>query len=573
MSTFKLPNSNKQFIQSNQGDYQGNVWSTFNIDLASSPGVVKVSPKLEKAVGAVTWGSDDIVQALAIYDSRYYIATSQDIFSCAVSDDPRVEANWGAIDFIGSIDVGLETDAVVFENLLLVSLGTNVASWNGTTLDVDWWTTVSKGGEVGNALTVLKPHTMDVLRSSKDVLFITDGNKVVYAELDAGHTDITLDEGLTANCLTPSLDLMWAGTFNETDSNAFVFSIRNGSDVPAAAYQVDGRACLTMFTYKNVPYVITERGYVQGFNGAGFETVARFPWAEQSKTMTGARPGVVQDSPTSMAIHPKGAKVVGDKVYMYVDTDNEFASGTNLDSRAPSGIWVLDLLTYSLSHHSSLSLAETDYGWSKVTRSGPVLITNTPQTRIMVGGEVNNTKGVWMETANTPRGYFVTARHEADSVMDTFNSLYTKVDTLPSGSSVTVKYRTTWNEPVLVDDITWLNATQFTTTSSDVTDALIGQEIEIIAGYRSGYLANITAVEGGTTKTVTIDQSIGLLNETSDIQIDNWLTLGTHSPEEGEVKELGAKAPGTFVQYKVILTGNVTLREVLSSSENKNSVK
>ena len=586
MSTQRVPNSQKQIIQSNVGDYRGNIWSTFNIDLDSNPGVIKTSPRLTKAIGADLWG-DDIVQALQIHDGKYYVATNDDVFDCSTNDDPTNASNWDDTGSIQSENLGFETDMTSFAGLLLVSLGTDILSWDGSDKDDDWWTDVAGGSALTNAFV----HTMDVLRSGTDTLFITDKNKIRYFNSDAGPTVFEIDPLMVANCMTPALAKMWVGSYTEIENNAYVYEVRVGGINSAGqpsydqSYAVEGRVCLTMFTYKNTPFVVTDRGYIQAFNGAGFQTVAQFPWATESKVMEGCRPGQVQDSPTSKAIHPKGAKVNGKYCYIYVNTDDEYVSNQNLDGRSPSGVWVLDLETYSLSHRYSITNDTTDFGVSKVDRSGPLLITNTPQTRLMVGSATNesgNTTGVWMEGTASPQGYFVTTRHESESVADAFETFVVKNDTLAADETVTVKYKdlTLPGFPLLVNSVTWLNATQFTTLDP-LTDVLgesaageqDGYEIEFLAGLGAGQLAHIVSITGTTTKTVTVDTSFGVLNSTSDIQIDSYKLLRVKVEQaDGEVKKLGSGGTSPSRQYKVVMLGDVTVRETISKSNNNNSL-
>lgn len=569
MSLQQIPNSNKQIIQSNVGDYAGNLWSTFNIDLDSNPGTIKVSKRLTRVLDEAHGYIDAtaIMQALQIHDGKYFLATNDDVLSCPVTSDPTDDTNWTDVGSFGAEDLGLETDMTSFKGLLLVSLGTDIASWDGSTLNDDWWTTVA----LGTALTTAKTHMMSVLRTGNDTLFITNGNEVRYYNAAAGATIITLDTLMTANTLAPGLDKMWVGTFTEVENNAYVYEIAVGSDQPNQAYEIDGRVCLTMFTYKNTPFVITEKGYVQAFNGAGFETVAQFPWADQSMVMEGCRPGVVQDSPTSRAIHPKGAQVSGKYAFIFVDGRDEFDSTANLSTRGASGVWVLDLETYSLTHRYALTDASTDYGVSKVDRSGPLLITGTPETRIMVAGSVDSTDGLWMEGTATAQGYFTTVRHESDAVTDIFESFVVKADTLDTSETINVKYKDSVQPglPLAVNDISWLNATQFTTTNA-LTDVEVGYEVEIIAGYRAGYVCHITAIEGGTTKTVTVDESLGVLNELSDIYIDNWQKIESeYVSTDGERKKLGAGQNATFRQYKTVMNGMITVRSTMSKSNTK----
>ena len=583
MSTRKTPDELKRFIQSNVGDYGGNLWSTFNCDLDSNPGVIKPAPRLTQVLGTDEIGSERVL-ALQLHDGQYYVATQDDVYDCSVTSDPTNASNWGDISTLGSEDLGFETDMTSFDGLLLISLGTDIMSWDGSSKNDDYWTTLSG---TPSALTANFTHTMDVLRSGTDTLFVTDKNQIRYFNGTAGGTIITIDPLMVVHCMTPSLDRMWVGSYTEVENSAYVYEVQIGATNTLGdpsynqAYAVEGRACLTMFTYMNTPFVVTDRGYIQGFNGASFETVAQFPWANDSKVMNGCRPGLVQDSSTSRAIHPKGAQVSGKYCYIYVNTEDEYVSNQNLDTRSPSGVWVLDLETYSLTHKYALTDTTADYGSHKVNFSGPLLITNTPETRLMVGGGVE-TEGVWMEGTATPQAHFTLVRHESESVADAFEAFAIKNDTLASGETVTVKYKdlTLPGFPLLVNSVTWLNATQFNTTDT-LTDVLgetaageqDGYEIEFLSGLGAGQLAHIVSVVGGTTKTVTVDTSFGVLNSTSDIQIDSYKLLKVKAEQaDGEVKKLGSGGTSPSRQYKVVMKGDVTVRETISKSNNNNSL-
>ena len=569
MSTLRIPSSEKQIIQANKGDYIGNMFNSYNLDLDSNPGTIKVSKKLTRVLDNTQWGTDDVVQALQIHDGFYYVATTRAVFRCSVNDDPTAEINWIEVTTLSAEDLGFETDMTSFNGLLLISLGTDIMSWVDVTKDDDWWDVTTSG----TALAANFTHTMEVLRSGLDTLFVTDRNRVRYYNTAAGHTQITLDTLMTANCLTPSLDRMWAGTYTEVENNAFVYELRVGDTQALQAYEVDGRVCLAAFTYSNTPFVITERGYIQAFNGAGFKTIAQFPWANESKVMEGCRPGLVQDSATSRAIHPKGAKVKGNYCYIYVDTNDEYTD-TNLTPRAASGVWVLDLETYSLTHRYSLNDDTGTFGTHKVDRSGPVLITNTPETRIMVGGSINNTEGIWMESNAVNQGYFTTVRHESDSVDDTFEKVIIKADKLDATESITVKHKdiSFSNLPLEVLAVTWLSANQFNTLAT-LTNVAVGDEVEICAGFAAGQICHITDITGTITKTVTVDASIGVLNNLSDVYLTSYKKIdNVYTSDDGEVKKIGAGEVSPSRQYKVVMQGDVTLREIISKSNVKHEV-
>lgn len=567
MSVQKAPDSNKRWIQSNNGEYYGNIVDSFNMDFDTSPGVAKASKKLTPI--DFDGGIDsEIVQALATYGSNYYAVTRDDVFNCSVNNDPTDTTNWSAVTTLGTEDLGTETDATVFKNLLLISLGTDIMSWDGSTKNDDWWTTVTIGGDTGSALTASKPHTLEVLRTGNDTLFVTDGSNVRYANDSAGHTVISLEDEFTTITLLPGLDRMWVGTFTETSDHAFVYEIRVGDDIAFQSYPVDGLAALSGFVYKNTPFIITERGFIQMFNGAGFETVAQFPFALVGGYPDGTRPGLVQDPSTARAIHPKGCKVRGKYAYIYANLADEYDSSQQLDTKSHSGVWVLDLETYSLTHRYALS-AE-----ASVTSSGPILLPQTTQTFIMVGGETsNNATGLWVESANAA-GHFTLARHEAESVADSFESFTVKHDTLVSGESIQVAERHTVREPLIVEDAVWLNGTSFTTANA-LTSISVGDEVFVYDGDGAGEHGYITTIDGSTTKTVTLDADLGTsLNDTSSVYITNFNRFGENaSSTTGEVcKNGGVDGAHPFVQYRVWLAGNVTVRETLSKSDPKKGV-
>ena len=560
MSTKKTP-TDKRWIQSNNGDYGGNLWETWNMDFDTEPGVAKNSKKLTPILTDDFGG--DAVQAITVYKGNYHVITTNEVFKCDTDDDASDGSNWTEISTLSLEDLGVETDAVVLENLLLMSLGTNIMSWNGTTKDEDWWTAVTSG----SALTSLKTHTLEVLRSGRDTLFVTDGNVVRYYNSNAGHTVLTLEAQFTAHVLIPALDKMWVGTYTESEERAFVYEIQVGNDIPNQGYPVDGIAVLSGFTHRNTPFVITEKGYIQAFNGAGFETVAQFPFALNGGYPNGTRPGVVQDSPTARPIHPKGCKVKGKYAYILVDLSNESDVSQQLDTNSHSGVWVLDLETYSLTHRYAISLT-TDKGNTKIESTGPIYLPQTTDTNIMVGSEIGTASGLWVESDETSFGHLTLSRHEADSIADVFETFVTKADTLASGSEIQIAERHTERDTRVVEGIRWLNSTEFVTTDA-LTDVEVGNEVFVYDGVSAGYHGYITSIATGTSNVVTLDSDMNTSeNDISSLYISNFQKFG-EVMDIGEWKKNGGiDGANTFAQYRLHFTGNVTLRETISKSNN-----
>jgi hypothetical protein len=190
--SFQIPNSEIQIRQSNRGDLFGELWETFNIDLTSNPGKILNSKKLELVLGDSVLTGAAGLHDLLIFDGRYYAFTEDETFVCSVSSDPSVAGNWTIETDIEDNDI--TTTAVVFDGSLRISLNTNVASFDGSTYDDNWWTTVASG----TALTTGFPHVTETVQSQKETFFVTDKNLVHYLEKGGSPKIVTLDSNVVA---------------------------------------------------------------------------------------------------------------------------------------------------------------------------------------------------------------------------------------------------------------------------------------------------------------------------------------------------------------------------------------
>lgn len=572
MSTFSIPNSQKQVRQVNRGDLFGELWATFNCDLVTSPGKIKSSKRLTKVLDDGDLAGEDVV-AIDVYNGNYYLTTAGDVLTCDVQDDVTNSANWISEGTLGSEDLGFESDSVSFDGKIMFSLGTDIMSYNGGTKDDDWWTaTVS-----GTALTEDKPHIMHVHRGGQETFIVTDGNKIRYYNATAGHSTITLDTTFTASCLSSGVSAVWAGTYTEQGSQAYVYEFYIGEQLDGApvarnAYPVDGRAVLSIEVIDNTPYIITEKGNLQMFNGVGFVTVASFPFAYQGGMLDGVRAGVVQDTSISRPVHPKGMKARNKSIYIAINTED--MDSLPINERSASGIWEYDSETGVLNHRNSLTDGTDTKGVSVQRRSSPLFIADAPETVFLVGGETSGGIGLWAESTVAPYSYFITPEIESQTIQDAYEKVILKARTLAEDEAIVVKYRTSKNANYpQYNDIVWLNATQFTTTDVSFSNASVGDEVEVIEGYRAGHLAHIEEITGTTTFTVTIDQSLGVLNELSTIRLQNWKKLPTeYTGEDGEFKSIGVGQTKPWIQYKVQLKGDIEFRQLISKGNSKTEI-
>lgn len=562
----------------NRGDSFGELSATFNADLVTMPGKIKASPKLGRVLTSATL-DNDIPQALLVHDGRYYFATDDDVFICEATDDPSDPDNWSELtpalagdSFSG---IGLETDMVSFDGAVLISGATDINRYvSATDLNTnDWWqSTVS-----GTALTSGKTHTLHVHRGGQETLVVADGNKIRYYNSTAGHSTITLDSLFTAHCFASGVNAVWAGTYTESSEYAYVYEFYIGEtidSVPVArnAYRVDGRAILSIQTVDNIPYIVTEKGHIQAYNGAGFTTVAHFPFAYGRQTLDGVQPGLVQDSVTSRPVHSKGMQSDGESLYIFLSSESE-ATGDPVNERTPSGIWEYNTATQVLNHRSAPSDASTDCGQSMVERSGPLLIANHPNTKFLLGTQLPGTNkyGLFAESTETSCGYVVTSEFKSDNAKDAFNQVYVQADTLQDAEKCVVKYKQiNVNDFPVYADINWLSANTFTTTT-DISAVLVEDEMEVTEQYGAGKLAHIASIDASSsTYTVTIDEELGATGETSRARFDRWKKVPkTYTDTDGEYASFGLPTLNTWIKAKIAWEGAVSIRGISVTSKAK----
>lgn len=555
MATEKLQNSAGQIRQMNEGDLFGELWSTRNIDLSSNFGKVKLAHASEQVASDTDLGGDK-VEGLEQYDGDVYILTDNNLYNDSSPYNSYSLADSGPAS---------GEDMCVFDGELRIAENTEISSWNGSSFDNNWWTTVPGGG--GTALDSTQPHCVITLRAGgRDTISVTDGNKIRYYNSAAGHTSISWDNNMIGICQAEGLNEGWVGTYNNGGREAQVIRWQVGNDLYTQAYTVNASAVLAIEVIDNVPYIFTEKGEVQRFNQAGFTTIAKLPIQEDF--LTGVETGLIQTDQANRPVHPKGMKRFGKNLLININTEGT-TSGENANERCPSGVWEVDTTTGSMWHRSDLA------GENRGRISGPLLVLNDDNSRFYYGAQLQDSDyGVWREdlSGTNNRGSFTTVEYHGANFEEHFHQLYLAA-LQDSDDSCVVKYRLSksWNLPVVVS-ITWTETNQFTTTD-DLSNVVAGDEVEVISGNGSGYLAHITEiVSGASTYTVTIDESVGTVASTATASIDNWKKLDTHDTE-ALIKRIGINETSPQIQFKVYLQGDSGYPEISRMDIKTNSKK
>ena len=584
MATHKIPNEYGQIRQLNLSDTSGELVASKNIDLKTKEGKLKLAkPFIRVREGEFATHGDDVEAFLLAFDDAWYL-TDEGLYRSTASN----YRTWNR--FTDDITAG--EDLEFFDGQMVWVDGTDMNAWNGDTPfgsndSPDWWTDRGNPALISNAITVTAPHILKVSRIGAETLLVTDGTNVHSYTGGIGSgavlsSTVDLGSNFTSCCIAPAIRTNYIGTFTETAEEARVFEWDGASTNYTQSYPVGAKCVLAIETYQDTPVIVTERGEIKMFNNAGFTTIAKFPFTDSMNIDESTFTGFIEPQNVSRPIHPKGIKVVGDFIYIYVNFVNAL-TGSLIDEKTPSGLWVLDMKTYSLSHIGSQD------NESIFKSSTPIMVINDPNTRIFLAGSKENggtyPEGIWIEdldSTSTNTGYFVTKEYESNSVQDTYDEIIVKA-LLGQDDEIVVKYRMRNDVllPIIAERVTWLDEYTFNTTvnlshletrfnaSEENRD-----EVEIFLGQGAGNLAHITNItSSATVYSVTIDTPLGAEAEMSDVIVDNWSLVPKEMTQtDGEYLRFGIGKTGTWAQFKVGISGKAgypEVRQFLVKTNNK----
>lgn len=174
-------------------------------------------------------------------------------------------------------------------------------------------------------------------------------------------------------------------------------------------------------------------------------------------------------------------------------------------------------------------------------------------------------------TRGENRGFFITQKISTYKLLDTWQKIFARFNNVFEGNDkVIIKYRIKNRKGLPIRSMaesgtgaTWTSTTTFTTTS-DLTQAQDGDEINIIGGSGAGNLVHISGTPSYSagTWTVTVDAAPWgvATSDVSSFIVDNWKKIGTGTESntqnfvEVAIPQLGNRS--TWIQFKVELRGN-----------------
>jgi hypothetical protein len=552
-----FPSSNKRYIQNNRTNVYplSNIWSSFNIDLQSVLGVLRISPRTKLVTSTASIAALSTTPVGFVYDnSTVFTVAGTSVFEAPITDGIIPPGTWKQntgsslpTNFSDASDIKLFTGRVFATTANgLWSTGGPSAAWTDRSM--------SLGGGSHQMVYFKKFDRLYVKDTYSTINSINNAFTVALASNSADYT-LTLwanQEG-TISCFTADSDQIWIGTVNDAAGAAAlpakVFTWDGISAQPSKEYLLESQGLVAMVVKDGIPYGMDTNGALVKFTGYAFEEVARLPvdqkFLDRAKVAGAFR-----------YMHPNGMIVTRNNTIQVLVNNVNNDNGATVNENFPSGVfeWSEEngfVHKYSLSYNPVGSSTITDYGQNRISRAGALANINIGDLNtessianrngtILMGALVytnasSTTAGIWIDDSlNTiqKKGYIVTDWLESDEIAsswDVFWMSYRRF--LDSGDNITVKYRNVEVAPVEAS-ITWVNTTSFTVLNSAVDISQYwtegtGGEVEILQGTGSGVCAHITnAVNNAGTWTVTIDEAAtGVTTGTAKARFQKWIRI------------------------------------------------
>jgi len=639
MPSLKIP-TNKQWSGIHRGKYTGSLWQTQNIDLETSPGRIRLSNKMRR------FDTDGVIQKWVLTDAdttlRWYaitdngstgnlINTSNHNATGAYTDDSSSNSPTDPQDMI--IHEGANG-----EDRLVVTRLTDIAILNRTgaanVWTADWW---SNAGTLNQTNLESGYHALgrlERLLAVSDVVTLTAQKRAVLHTIDGSdvvsNTKITFPAGYSVRQIITTSDRFWISLtedrFNvlqNTKGRALICEWDGTSSSYNFEYLLEGVSPLTGWVTNDIPYYITEIGYIYKFSGGGFQKVQEFP-LEEDKQRFDPRFGNGMSVSQETGIQPYGSWVDKERVYINIGAPMRTAVlGTDVTQgsrRMRSGIWVYNTETNNLYHHMGLGQHNTsgtdiDYAGSPFSLPGAVMKSEEGTLRpvLLASARVFTGGATWLTTGQDSiyfeefsesqasnegrnRGYFITTYIPINEIEAMWQALWVKfrrfVNT--TDNQIVVKWRTVdplkdadaSDESPLQVQGTWVNTTSFTAVVP--TGVGVGDEAEILVGDNGGCLFNISALsatpDGMATITVTTSETAPTSStDTMLVRFDNFrtepaitsATVGNQRvPFTISTTANSGNNHGEFIQLKLYLIGNsIEIDELIPLYKNQTLIE
>ncbi len=571
-----IPNrENRRVVQTSRSNILGDLWTSFNLDLQSNLGTIRISPRMKVADNSASESNMGLPIVFRHFNERIFTIAGTRVFYGDTAQLPNVtfteDTETGAKT---SYDSGL-SDMEVFNGHLYTTTSDELMKKTGGT---NAWSEIDSDFSfetIPHPLCAFKRHNRLYYADGDFIASINTGDSISSGSYEID-MDISWREVIT--CMKASASSIFIGTIltqtasNSGDMKGAVYEWDGRSSAITRKYALETEGVVAMCVKNDIPYIMDARGKLLEYRGNSFEEIGRLPYKN-------ILPYNNTSATNNRFIHPNGL----------IPTENGFAvfinnllgdNGGSIQENLPSGLWEWTpengfVHKSSLTYTSSSTIS--DYGQNRISAAGAMFefyrhnTSSSRNGRFLVGATYytnasDTVSGIFYDDTNNTlkkSGYFVTNWTSSNYLEDCWQKIALKYrQLLTSTDKISIKYRKREADPIYIS-ITWTLTNQFTTTT-DVS-SYVGYEVEVIQGTGSGKTAHISSVSGSGTYTVTLDDDFDGVSGTAKARLQNWTKVFVVNDQDTEsvIKNLGdIKSPRIQVKCCMEFTGDDELHEL-----------
>lgn len=599
------------------GNYAGNLWASWNMDLEKSPGRLVLADKFRRFNTGLGVVQKFLRTNATTTDEWWGLVNKTKMLR---NGGTNVASGWQADDTTNFAGVDTPLDMEIHESAngeqrLFVSMDDDIAVLNTTNAVNVWetdWGSNRPSPIIPTVSPVLTYRPMAKLQRLLAIANKVDGiPKIDTIDFNDVATlgALTFAAEFTVRVIYSNSNRFWIGLQHDTDGDAKIIEWDGVSSTYNNEYSLDGSFPLCGFIVNDIPYFITEKGYIFKWSGGGFVKVQSFNLDED-------RTRLLTSVTSKDTIQAYGAYVERDIVYLNIGIPmSNSASATTLNGgtrRARSGLWIFNTTNNNLYHTMGIGQhasggTDIDYGHGQLKQIGAVTQASTGNSKKLIvsadvytGGATwvtGSANGMYIQTNNTNlssnagrnRGYVITSYISLKEVEAMWQAMWVKfkkffadVGGSTSSNRIIVKWRVrdplkeadaqdpnTNNLELMNAQGDWQNTTSF--KCKVPKGVVVGNEVEILAGDNAGCSFNISALsatpDNSTEITVTIDEAAPTSStDTFLCRFDNWNSEVAISAIDIDNQRIPFTkiGHGQFIQLKIELRGmEVELDEML----------
>lgn len=589
----KIPKKNYP-QQVNIGDQYGDIWASWNIDLASNIGKIRTAPRVHANAtqNGVATNTGPVAIIRDLPGTYWAVCDQKMLFTRDLS-----LTDFAADTLTGSPTTNLDerySDAAVFNGNLIVS--TKGGAISGLAKFTSVWQPGYLYGFSGSpTLAASTPHPLCVGFTNE--LLVGNGNVVLSISGTAETLNtqrLILPREYEVTWIRSSNTQYWFGARNKTGSQGKVFAWDGTSEAMTADYRAGSPNVLSGVIKDEIPYIINGNGQLMVFQGAGFAEIARLPVANDP-----------QRALATTGIHQNGMAIIQGNIHVL--TLGNAANNNIVYENQSAGIWeyipqVGLYHKYGLSKYKPLESSDVyDYGspivnfvgaLTPIEKTGSTFLTPfLAGARLNVRDTVEDTTTIGVINQISPISpnfsHFITPRLYGEHAEEMWQKAFLTFKPLnATGDYLRLAYRTSASISVSSPDIgstggfnfftgvaaTWSTSLVFLVNTIKFAEIAVGNEVEVLSGEGSGFSSHIATISNvGTTYTVTLENGVPSASGKFAFRVANWKKVDTVTDLTRAYKEFGVGKNSNWVQFKTSMynhsSPNVEVEKLLVKSE------